>query len=72
MHRGGEADGVSRIIFSKYVEHSIGGTNDARWNGRHADTTLNNNELLGIEKVVYLLIPSYPCPGEFLNWLQGC
>lgn len=30
MHRGGEADGVSRIIFSKYVEHSIGGTNDAR------------------------------------------
>lgn len=58
----------------KCVEHNTGGSNDElgedfKW---HADTTLNNNEVLGTEKDIRLVIPFYPCPGESLSWLVGC
>ena len=39
---------------------------DFKW---PADTTLNDNEFLGMEKVVYHLIPFHSCPGECLSWL---
>lgn len=42
---------------------------DFEW---HADTTFNNTESFGIEKIIYLLIPFLPHPGNFLSWLLGC
>lgn len=77
MHRGGEADGVSGIKFSKCGKHNTGWEpvmldelgDDFKW---HANTTLKNNELPGNEKVVYVSIPFYSCPGEFLSWRVEC